>query len=161
MLSKRFLMTSAPFFGLALAGMGLATAQSSSPFAVKKRAQAWEQQPAVSAAPQSWSVPSAQNAAPAQAPFQAPPRLASPQPAYTQPNFSQPALRPQLFPRRMMPLLRRVRAASRSCNPFLRRLRLRPLADVPRRNPWRALRLDPSIQRPLLRLLPVSRKRLI
>ena len=98
MLSKRFLMTSAPFFGLALAGMGLATAQSSSPFAVKKRAQAWEQQPAVSAAPQSWSVPSAQNAAPAQAPFQAPPRLASPQPAYTQPNFSQPAFTPSAIP---------------------------------------------------------------
>ena len=78
MLSKRFLMTSAPFFVLALAGMGLATAQSSSPFAGKKRAQAWEQQPApsVSAAPQSWGIPSsAQTAAPSSF---APPSIAAP-----------------------------------------------------------------------------------
>ena len=43
MLSKRFISTSAPLALLALAGMGLATAQSSSPFSSGNRVQAWEQ----------------------------------------------------------------------------------------------------------------------
>ncbi len=56
--SKRFLLTAAPLAVLALAGMGLATAQSGSPFAPKNRAQAWEQQPAPqSTMPQNWSLP--------------------------------------------------------------------------------------------------------
>ena len=56
--SKRFLSTAAPLAILALAGMGLATAQSSSPFAPKNRGQAWEQQPAVSAPrTQAWEAP--------------------------------------------------------------------------------------------------------
>lgn len=68
--SKRFLSTAAPLAILALAGMGLATAQSSSPFASKSRAQAWEQQPAPQGAPvQAWNAPAYQ--APAyQAPVQ-------------------------------------------------------------------------------------------
>lgn len=52
MAMKRFLRTGAPLAIIALAGMGLATAQSSSPFASKKRTQAWEQ-----AAPSSQNVP--------------------------------------------------------------------------------------------------------
>ena len=54
--SKRFLSTAAPLAVLALAGMGLATAQSSSPFAPKSRAQAWEQQPAASASPRTQTL---------------------------------------------------------------------------------------------------------
>ena len=100
--SKRFLMTSAPFFVLALAGVGLAAAQSSSPFAVKKRAQAWEQQPAVSRAPQSWGVPNARTAAPTsaqyEAPYQAPAQSAYSAPvqsASAQPSYAQPSFAPQ------------------------------------------------------------------
>ena len=48
--TKRFLLTAAPLAILALAGMGLATAQSSSPFAPKTRAQAWDQAPAAAVA---------------------------------------------------------------------------------------------------------------
>lgn len=43
---KRFYLTAAPLAIVALAGMGLATAQSSSPFAPKTSQQAWDQQPA-------------------------------------------------------------------------------------------------------------------
>ena len=80
MLSKRLLLTSAPFFFLALAGMGLATAQSNSPFASKSRSQAWEDPPAESAAPQSWSVPETQT----------PARQSSPAPVYSQPSYAPP-----------------------------------------------------------------------
>lgn len=55
--SKRFLSTAAPLAILALAGMGLATAQSSSPFASNNRAQAWEQQPSAPAPAAAWNVP--------------------------------------------------------------------------------------------------------
>ena len=55
MLSKRFLYTAAPLGFIAVAGMGLATAQSSSPFASKKASQAWEQ-PAASQ--QTYTAPS-------------------------------------------------------------------------------------------------------
>jgi len=41
--SKRFFITAAPFAILAVAGVSVAVAQSSSPFASNKRAQAWEQ----------------------------------------------------------------------------------------------------------------------
>ena len=104
--SKRFLMTSAPFFVLALAGMGLATAQSSSPFAAKKRAQAWEQQPAVASAvsttPQNWGVPSAQNL-PQSLPqnigsYQAPAQSAYIAPAIPTSNDAPIATRPQRKP---------------------------------------------------------------
>ena len=56
--SKRFLSTAAPLAVLALAGMSLATAQSSSPFAAKSRVQAWET-PASQTAPAAaaWEVP--------------------------------------------------------------------------------------------------------
>ncbi|MEP3655904.1 MAG: porin [Litorimonas sp.] len=81
---KRFLSTAAPLAILALAGVGLAAAQSSSPFASKSRVQAWEQQPAAPSAPQTtstnWNIPAQTTsysapsyAAPAQpAPYQAP-----------------------------------------------------------------------------------------
>ena len=78
MLSKRFLMTSTPFFFLALAGMGLATAQSNSPFASKSKSQAWEDPPAQSAAPQSWSVPASQT----------PAQQSQPAPVYSQPSYA-------------------------------------------------------------------------
>lgn len=84
--SKRFLMTAAPFVILALAGMGLATAQSSSPFATNKRAQAWETQ----APPTPYQAP---YQAPAQtfgqAPYQAP--LQSPAPQYKAPQAASPS----------------------------------------------------------------------
>jgi len=85
--SKRLLMTSAPFCLLALAGMGLATAQSSSPFAPQKRAQAWEQAPAVRSAPQSWSAPAAPSSTSqnSSAPYQALRSAAAPQLAYSPP----------------------------------------------------------------------------
>ena len=94
--SKRFLVTSASLFCLALAGMGLASAQSSSPFAPKKRAQAWEQAPAAAPAqyqaPQNWRVPAVQSPAPYQAPqppsYQAPTYqalAAAPRPSYSAP----------------------------------------------------------------------------
>ena len=96
MLSKRFLSTAAPLAFLALAGMGLATAQSSSPFASKKQSQAWEQP--TQAAPQSYASPlsrsvyreqGAPSSAPSSATTYAP--TAAPQPARTQPLRSQPA----------------------------------------------------------------------
>ena len=100
--TKRFLLTAAPLAILALAGMGLATAQSSSPFAPKTRAQAWDQAPAaaVAAGPQSWSAPSAPvsaslvpSIAPTPAPYQAPvqyeaPSLSSDAPIATRPRRS-------------------------------------------------------------------------
>jgi len=96
--SKRFLYTAAPLAILALAGMGLATAQSSSPFASKNRAQAWEQQPVQS---QAWQTQPAQNqawqpqAAPRQSavPQSAPVELVPPpRPSFSaSPSVSQPA----------------------------------------------------------------------
>lgn len=43
MSASRFLYTATPLVFIAVAGMGLASAQSSSPFATKKKKQAWEQ----------------------------------------------------------------------------------------------------------------------
>ena len=81
--SKRFLSTAAPLAILALAGMGLATAQSSSPFASKSRAQAWEQQPAAPAPrANAWEVP-AQTA-----PYQT---TSSPAPSFSAPSYRPPA----------------------------------------------------------------------
>ena len=84
--SKRFLSTAAPLALLALAGMGLATAQSSSPFASNKKAQAWET-PASSQAraqPQAWqNVP---QAAPTPS-YAAQPYSA---PSYSAPSYSAP-----------------------------------------------------------------------
>jgi len=102
--SKRFFYSAAPVVILALAGMGLATAQSSSPFASKKRAQAWET-PAQSPAQaygqaqgqvqgQAWQQPAparayaAPNYAPQQQAYSAPPAYAPPAAA------PQPALQP-------------------------------------------------------------------
>ena len=74
---QRLLLTGTPIAIIALAGMGLATAQSSSPFASKKRAQAWEQQPAAPQAAPSYSAPA--YAAPAySAPPQQPPVYQAP-----------------------------------------------------------------------------------
>jgi len=80
---KRFLSTAAPLAVLALAGMGLATAQSSSPFASKSRAQAWEQQPAApAAAANAWEVPAQTTS------YQAPSYQA---PSYQAPGYQAPA----------------------------------------------------------------------
>ena len=76
--SKRFLSTAAPLALLALAGMGLATAQSSSPFASNKKAQAWErpvqpyQAPAYDAP--AYQAPAAQGVAAYDAPIATRPR---------------------------------------------------------------------------------------
>ena len=79
---KRFLSTAAPLAVLALAGMGLATAQSSSPFASKNRAQAWEQQPAAPAPQaQRWSAPT-------QTQTYQPPVAAYSAPTYSAPTYS-------------------------------------------------------------------------
>ena len=72
---KRFLSTAAPLAILALAGMGLATAQSSSPFASKSSAKAWEQ----GLAPQTAPVQNQNTAA-----WQAP--------AYPAPTYQAPAI---------------------------------------------------------------------
>ena len=102
MLSKRFLSTATPLAVLALAGMGLATAQSSSPFATKKRAQAWEQQPAPQPSVQSPSQASysaaptsAWNAPGQTSPYQAPSYTAPAKPAtYQAPAYRAPAAAP-------------------------------------------------------------------
>ena len=79
--SKRFLYTAAPLTFIALAGMGLATAQSSSPFAAKQATQAWETpaQPTYNAqtaytynAPQAYSAPPSYAPQPSYAPAAAP-----------------------------------------------------------------------------------------
>lgn len=85
--SKRFLYTAAPVALIALAGMGLATAQSSSPFASEKTTQAWETpaQPSRNAAP-------AYNPAPAYTPqpsYTAPAAYTAP-PAYSAPQYTLP-----------------------------------------------------------------------
>ena len=94
--SKRFLSTAAPLAVLALAGMGLATAQSSSPFASKTRAQAWEQQPAAprtaptTANANAWDVPAQTTSYQAPA-YQAPTYQA---PVYQAPTYQAPAAAP-------------------------------------------------------------------
>ena len=107
--SKRFLITATPFVILALAGMGLATAQSSSPFASKKRAQAWEQpvqnpgqnQGQNQSQNQNWQVPAQSVQPPALPPQSLPPQSLPPQgqpvqlaPAYTPPADTAPARPP-------------------------------------------------------------------
>ncbi len=87
--SKRFLYTAAPLALLALAGMGLATAQSSSPFASKKTSQAWETPAAPTQAPTARPMQNWQNA-PTQDAYTAPPTYNpapafNPQPAYAPP----------------------------------------------------------------------------
>ncbi len=57
---QRILLTGAPLAIIALAGMGLATAQSSSPFAKKNRTQAWEQQPAAPQVTPTYQAPAYQ-----------------------------------------------------------------------------------------------------
>ena len=105
--SKRFLYTAAPLAISALAGVGLAAAQSSSPFASKKAAQAWE-----TPAPQQAAPAPAYNPAPAFNPqpsytapaaYTAPPRVSAPQ--YTLPPVPASADAPiATAPRRAAPV---------------------------------------------------------
>ena len=104
--SMRIFITAAPFAILALAGMGLATAQSSSPFASNKRSQAWEQPSQRAAQPpvqtQSWQRP--QYAAPTPQSFppqNLPPQNLPPQGQPVQlgaPNYAPPAAAPAPAP---------------------------------------------------------------
>lgn len=68
MSASRLLSTATPFVILAVAGMGLASAQSSSPFATKKKQQAWDMPvptaPQTAAQPSTYQPYSAPNTAP-------------------------------------------------------------------------------------------------
>jgi hypothetical protein len=108
--SKRFFYTAAPLAIIALTGVGLAAAQSSSPFASKKTTQAWEtpaQQPASPAPaynPAPAFNPQPQYAAPNVAPaaYTAPRRISAPQ--YTLPPVPASADAPiATAPRRAAP----------------------------------------------------------
>jgi len=81
---QRLLLTGTSIAIIALAGMGLATAQSSSPFASKKRAQAWEQTPAAPQAAPAYTAPIQQSSAPQAQTYQAP--------AYQTPTYRAPSV---------------------------------------------------------------------
>ncbi len=84
---SRFLASAAPLAVIALGGIGLASAQSSSPFASKKPRQAWEQPAAPAPTPQPAPVQTYQ--APAYTPpaYDAPIQTAPPQTRATKPAY--------------------------------------------------------------------------
>jgi len=79
-----------PIVLIALGGMGLATAQSSSPFASKKKQQAWETPQATPSTPAPYApaAPSAPTAYGSATPNYAPPASA---PSYPAPSYSNPS----------------------------------------------------------------------